>query len=94
MDKEVMEHELVLAAGNVVTIVRPHFGTQSDSWVGDLIAHQSYPIKFEVKSTDRSTMFTVEDVVTVTEPITSGVPYKLIIRLQGPITTWYEPCIG
>jgi hypothetical protein len=86
MDKEVMEHELVLMAGNVITVVRPYFGTQSDSWIGELMVHSEYPIKFEMRSPTHSLLFTIEDVASFqdTSNLSIRVPYKAIIRLQGP----------
>jgi hypothetical protein len=63
-----------------VILVRPFFGTQSDSWMGRLTAFNSaYPIQFQLKHQSGNILFTVEDVVKIESNTT-----PTIIRLKGP----------
>ncbi len=76
MDSEVLEHELSLLHSKTVTIVRPGYGSQSDSWTGILsIITKVYPIKFHFVQDDSAIIFTVDDVISNTENV---------IRLKGP----------
>lgn len=83
---ELLEHELCLLHGKTVMLVRPFFGTQSDSWVGEIFADsEHYPVTFQVKSASqsKSTIFTVADVSKIEIPKDDSV--KIIIRLKGPL---------
>ena len=76
---EELENQLCLAHGKDVIIVRPFFGTQSDSWAAYLTVRTTeYPITFEFVTAGRASTFTVNDVKSVEER------NKLIITLKGP----------
>lgn len=76
MNTEVLEHNLHLLSGKQVTIVRPGFGTQSDSWSGIVNSQtEDWPIKFLFVSTGIQILFQVEDVLSVVGDV---------IRLKGP----------
>ena len=74
MNENLIEHLLVELKGQLVIVVRPMFGTQSDSWTDTLIVHdKEYPLQFEV----RGTLFYVSDVSSIESA-------GEIIRLKGP----------
>lgn len=78
---EILEHELNELHGDGVCVVRPGFGTQSDSWTGLLnTIHGVYPLKFQFTVQNFAMLFTVEDVVKI-EYRNLLLP---IIRLKGP----------
>ena len=86
MNAEQIEHELVNRSGADVTVVRPGYGSQSDSWRGFLKAStNAYPVIFEVISPLNATIFKADDVIKV-EDITDheDVGPTAIIRLKGP----------
>ena len=88
MNAEQIESELNNHSGEFVTVVRPGFGGQSDSWVGYLsVTHRDIPMIFQVQSETSTTIFKSDDVTEV-EDITdheqSGAP-TLLIRLKGPL---------
>ena len=79
MTSEQCEFELSQLHGKRVSIVRPYYGTQSDSWSGDLyVMHGDYPYKFQFHSSI-NILFTAEDVSKVEVRIPTP-----IIRLKGP----------
>ena len=81
---ELLEHNLHLLSGKQVTVVRPGFGTQSDSWSGIINSKtEDWPIKFLFVSTSIQILFQVEDVLKI-DPAEFPV-----IRLKGPAD--YEP---
>lgn len=77
---ELLEHNLHLLSGKQVTVVRPGFGTQSDSCGGIINSlTEDWPIKFHFVSTaGNQILFQVEDVLRI-EPAEFPV-----IRLKGP----------
>jgi hypothetical protein len=78
-----MEHELNLLNGKTIVIVRDGFGTQSDSWVGQLtVLPEKYPLGFHFQSTDFAIYFTADDVLKLDDSI-DKITAK-IIRLKGP----------
>ncbi len=84
-----LDDKLELMNGKTVTLVRPSFGTQSDSWVGDLLLYDTttFPVKFQVAANGMATIFTVEDVAStklleVENPATNCP--RLVITLKGP----------
>lgn len=80
---ERLEHELHLLNGKTVSIVRPGYGTQSDSWVGVLNSvTETYPVRFHFVSNGQSIVFEVEDVVRIDPPV--DLDMTPIIRLKGP----------
>ncbi len=84
MNVEQIEHELALLNRKEVTVVRPFFGTQSDSWFGllTIVPDNNYPMKFEFVKPTSSTVFTAEDVVSV--EFSNSQRKQNIIRLKGP----------
>lgn len=83
MNVERLEHELNTRRGAVVMVVRPGFGTQSDSWVGTLtVTHRDFPMIFQVKSEGMTMIFRGEDVTSV-EP-SRDAEADCIVRLKGP----------
>ena len=85
MNVEILEHELNLRRGAIVMVVRPGFGTQSDSWVGTLtVTHADFPMIFQVAcANDSMCMIFRADDVTNVEPTNKYT--CLIIRLKGPL---------
>ncbi len=79
---QMLDDKLELMNGKTVTLVRPSFGTQSDSWVGDLLLYDTttYPVKFQVASSGRATIFTHDDVKS-----TRLNKNEFIITLKGPL---------
>ena len=78
-NEELFEHNLAELSCQRVVVIRPMWGTQSDSWLGDLqMTLNDYPIIFEVEGT----IFTVHDVVSIEPPKANH--YSKIIRLKGP----------
>jgi glutamine amidotransferase PdxT len=76
MSQEILEHNLHLLSGKQVTVVRPGFGTQSDSWSGIINSQtEDWPIKFYFVSTSIQILFQVEDVFSLAGSV---------IRLKGP----------
>ena len=84
---EMLETKLELFNGQRVALVRSSFGTQSDSWLGDLLFYDTttYPVKFQVSSNGMATIFTAEDIKStkLVENRTEHSP-QLIIELKGP----------
>ncbi len=80
-----LENALCLHHGSIVTIVRPSFGTQSDSWTGQLTAHtDKFPIQFQVISAWQAAIFQVDDVVEIETPDSGDRQGELVIYLKGP----------
>ena len=78
---ERIEHELHQLDGTSVVIVRPGYGTQSDSWIGVIKSLTSdYPIKFHFTSASQQIVFQADDVVKVEHPTFE----PEVIRLKGP----------
>ena len=78
---ELLEHNLHLLSGKQVIVVRPGFGTQSDSFDGIINSQtENWPIKFYFVSTGIQILFQVEDVLKI-EPHTE----PSVIRLKGPM---------
>jgi hypothetical protein len=86
---EMLETKLELFNGKPVILVRPLFGTQSDSWVGDLLLYDTttYPVKFQVAANGMASIFTAEDIKS-TELLEVKNPSitcpRLVITLKGP----------
>ena len=83
MNPEQIEHELTLLHDKIVVVVRPGYGTQSDSWGGQLtVLNGNYPPKFHFAAAGMAILFTADDVTT----LDNGVDGKVdrIIRLKGP----------
>ena len=79
-----IERELVKNHRQVVCVVRPSFGSQSDSWNGQLYAETSeYPPKFQVQTNIGSTRFEASDVASVEVRYTGEHEPRFIIRLKG-----------
>jgi glutamine amidotransferase PdxT len=79
------EFESVLCPmhGRHVTIVRPLYGTQSESFEGRLTVHaESYPIQFQVSMTEHAIIFTLDDVADVDSSHRINV---VTISLKGPM---------
>ena len=79
---ERIEHELHQLDGTSVVIVRPGYGTQSDSWIGVIKSlTSSYPIQFHFKTpSDHQIIFYAEDVSKVEQPTFE----PAVVRLKGP----------
>ncbi len=76
---EELENILCLNHGKDVIIVRPFFGTQSDSFSAFLTVHTTeFPITFQFVTAGRATTFTVSDVKSVEDGA------KVLITLKGP----------
>ena len=87
MSQEILEHNLHLLSGKQVTVVRPGFGTQSDSWSGIINSQtEDWPIKFLFATGSIIILFQVDDVMRI-DPAKEPV-----IRLKGPVD--YAPRIG
>jgi len=85
MNPEQVEHELNNRKSAEVMVVRPGFGTQSDSWVGILtVTHCGFPMIFQVQSERGATIFRSDDVASVNEIRVAGGKLQFIIRLKGP----------
>ena len=84
MNVEILEHELNLRNGAAVMIVRPGFGTSSDSWEGILtVTHRDFPMIFQVKAPRGATIFRGDDVVSVENTLVNQP--SILIRLKGPM---------
>lgn len=71
-------------------VVRPSFGTQSDSWIGVLtITHRDVPMIFQVKGDALTTIFRADDVVKI-EP-SRNADADFILRLKGPLDFLLKP---
>ena len=85
MNAEQIEHELNNRKGAEVTVVRPGYGSQSDSWNGILtVSGNAYPMIFQVQSPLSATIFKADDVTNVEDIDDHNGGPKLIIRLKGP----------
>jgi hypothetical protein len=84
MNPELLEHELAQLNDKRVVVVRPGYGTQSDSWGGSLYVLDGYPVRFHFAGTGMAIMFSVDDVVKLDEPTDDTREVKKIIRLKGP----------
>ncbi len=76
--------------GQLVTVVRPFFGGQSDSWMGEFSVIRKDEVIFQasVMGIPMSTIFKTSDVVSVTmnPPSIHSYPTpKAIIRLKGTL---------
>lgn len=86
MNIEQIEHELNSRNGAFVSVVRPGYGKQSDSWVGFLsVTRRDFPMVFQVQSETSATIFGSDDVTSV-EDIRTHEENRpsLLIRLKGP----------
>ena len=77
-----MESELVSLNNEIVVVVRPFYGSQSDSFVGHLSVLDGYPIRFHFRQEGKAILFTVEDVVKLEDPLDNQT--KKTVRLKGP----------
>lgn len=88
MNIEQIEHELTNRKGALVTVVRPGYGTQSDSWDGRLmLSGNEFPIIFQVVSQESATIFGSDDIADVELRPAVGMirqEEQIIIRLKGP----------
>jgi hypothetical protein len=80
-----MEYELSQLNGKRVVIIRPGYGTQSDSWGGSLVVlGEEYPPRFHFSGVGMAILFSVEDVRKLEEPANELKEVNKIIRLKGP----------
>ena len=81
-----LETNLCLLNNRVVCIVRPSFGKQSSSWVGQLSVHtNTFPITFQISLPAAAMVFTEGDVKEITNY--KGINNSLtdpVIILKGP----------
>lgn len=85
VNQEMLENELHLLNGTVVSVVRPGYGQQSDHWSGVVNSvTETYPVRFHFVSNGQSILFEVEDVVRIDPSRTSGERDTPTIRLKGP----------
>lgn len=90
MNSEQIEHKLMqIINSKRVDVVRPFFGTQSDSWSGTLRldgAIDVYPIYFYFypMAGGSSIRFTAEDVLRIDDPPQHAKFSDGTIRLKGP----------
>jgi len=85
MSVEQTEAEIAHLDNKVVVIVRPYFGQQSDSFIGNLsVIRNNYPIKFHFEATQLAILFTVDDVSKLEEPIDETRDISKVIYLKGP----------
>jgi hypothetical protein len=83
---EQLEHELNLRMGAAVMVVRPGYGTQSESWEGILtVTHRDYPMIFQVQAPRGADIFQGNDVTAVEDIDDHNGGPKLLIRLKGPM---------
>ena len=81
-NSEQIESELVSLNNKIVVVVRPFYGSQSDSFVGQLSVLNGYPIRFHFSQTGKAILFTIDDVIKLEPPIDNET--EKIIRLKGP----------
>jgi hypothetical protein len=84
---ELIEHKLNQLNHQPVDVVRPGYGTQSESFVGYLtVFGDHYPLQFQVQHSGGALLFTVDDVVRIDPPKnpTDERNQQPIIRLKGP----------
>ena len=84
---EIIEHELNQLHGQQVCVVRPYFGSQSDSWTGHLTAlrGEDYPLKFHFGTAFHfAILFIADDVVGIDDPQEDIDNHLPTIRLKGP----------
>lgn len=84
---EQLEHALNLLDGQLVSVVRPGYGSQSDHWCGVVNSlGVDYPIRFHFVSPNQQIIFEAEDVVRIDSPKNPGGEYnnEPVIRLKGP----------
>ena len=80
-----MEYELSQLNGKKVVIIRPGYGTQSDSWGGSLVVlGDEYPPQFHFAGIGMAILFSVDDVHKLDEPAKELKEVSKIIRLKGP----------
>jgi hypothetical protein len=85
VNPEQLEHELTLLHNKIVVVVRPGYGTQSDSWGGMLtVLNGDYPPKFHFAGVGMAILFSVEDVRKLDDPTNETREVSKIIRLKGP----------
>jgi hypothetical protein len=82
--------------GRIVTIVRPFFGNQSDSFIGHLSSftkENESELTYHFTSEYLAMLFKLDDVISVTKtPSINSSPHSLaIIRLKGP--SYYGACL-
>lgn len=84
MNVEQLEHELNIRKGAAVIVVRPGFGTQSESWEGilTLCNRNAFPLIFQVQAPRGANIFRADDVVSVENTLTNQP--SILIRLKGP----------
>ena len=83
---ELIEHHLNKCNGCHVTVVRPMYGNQSDSWYGILTTINTvYPLQFHFVSSGFAMIFTASDVVNVDFPTVKDSSPTPTIRLKGPL---------
>jgi hypothetical protein len=85
-----LEAKLELFNGKPVILVRPSFGTISESQVGDLLLYDTttYPIKFQVSTNGMAIIFTAEDIKSTKsverQPHWNEDVPRMMIELKGP----------
>lgn len=80
-----MFEQLKSLNGQLVTVVRPFFGTQSDSWVGEF---EILIDRYHLSMNDHSMIFKIEDVKSVERTSVINVSDTIsmaVIRLKGPM---------
>ena len=89
MSPEQIEYELVTHQGAMVSVVRPGYGKQSDSFAGRLtVVNETYPPKFQVSNELSATLFVADDVASLEIKKADGMLFQenqIIIRLKGPM---------
>lgn len=83
---DMLETKLELFNGKPVILVRPSFGSQSDSWVGDLLLYDTttYPVKFQVAANGMASIFTSEDIKSTKLLDYEVDTPRMVITLKGP----------
>lgn len=85
VNKELIEHELNLLEGESVILVRPEYGTQSDSWNGKIkVSTGTYPLEIQFFTDCMTILFTVNDVVNIESLPNYNNIISKVIRLKGP----------
>ena len=88
MNEELLESELAQAANGIchITLVKPSFGTFSESRQGKMVALQGdYPIRFHFQDGGNyAAIFTVADVAKIEVADQTNPDFGRIVRLKGP----------
>jgi hypothetical protein len=84
MTEELIEHNLHQLNGKRVVVIRPSFGSQSDSWNGELDELNNvgteFPLRFQFRDGSFAMLFKASDV----KKIETHSTVNAVIRLKGP----------